>query len=110
MREVLSNQVGTRPRIPWSRASLVTIGLSVLLLASERFPAFDACVADSTCIAGAPPATLEAYLALMVVGVALAMCGVVLTLVRGRGLPKRAMILSLWPGPRAPTHFKPSST
>ncbi len=75
----------------------MTTCLSVLLLAGEWFAAFDACVADSTCNAGAPPAMLETYLALMDVVGALAMCGVTLTLVRGRGLPRRAVILWLWP-------------
>ncbi|MGP8076952.1 MAG: hypothetical protein ACLP8Y_09570 [Thermoplasmata archaeon] len=81
--------------IVWSGAILVTIGLSVLLLAGEWFAAFDACVANPTCNAGAPPATLEAYIGLMVVGVGLAVVGVTIALTRGRGLPKRAMILWL---------------
>ena len=110
MREGISNQVGTRPRIPWSGASLVTTGLSVLLLAGEWFAAFDTYVAESTCNAVAPPATLETYLALMAVGVALAACGVTLTLALGRGLPRRATILWLWPCPRGPAHLKPYST
>ena len=73
----------------------MTIGLSVLLLAGEWFEAFNACVANPTCNAGTPPPMLETYLALMVTGVALAVCGVTVTLARGRGLQRRAMILWL---------------
>ncbi|MGP8158940.1 MAG: hypothetical protein ACLPWO_04965 [Thermoplasmata archaeon] len=96
MREGISNNSsGTSSRIVWSGAILVTIGLSVLLLSGEWFAAFDACVANSTCKAGAPPSTLETYLALMVVGVGLSVFGVTIGLVRGRGEPRRAMILWL---------------
>ncbi|MGD0588577.1 MAG: hypothetical protein ABSA63_07295 [Thermoplasmata archaeon] len=98
MREGISNNPnpsGTSSRIVWSGVALATIGLSVLLLAGEWFAAFDACVANPTCIAGAPPSTLETCLALMVVGVALVVFGVTVTLVRGRGPPRRAMILWL---------------
>jgi len=96
MREGISDPPGASSRIIlWSGAILVTIGLSVLLLAGEWFAAFDACVANPTCNSAAPPATLETYLALMVVGVALVVCGVTVALVRGRGLPRRAMILWL---------------
>ena len=98
MREGISNDhpSGTSSRIiVWSGAILVAIGLSVLLLAGEWFAAFDACVANPICNGGAPPSTVESYLALMVVGVALAVCGVTVVLARGRGLPRRAMILWL---------------
>ena len=95
MREGISNLSGTNSRIVWTGAILVTIGLSVLLLAGEWFAAFDACVANPTCNAGAAPTSLETYLALMVVGVVLVVCGVTVALVRGRGPPRRAMILWL---------------
>ena len=96
MREGISNNAsGTSSRIVWSGAILVTIGLSVLLLAGEWFAAFDACVANPTCNAGASPSTLETYLALMVAGVTLAVIGVTIALTRGKGLPRRAMILWL---------------
>lgn len=96
MREgISSDPSGKSPRIVWSGAILVTIGLSLLLLAAEWFAAFDACVTNPTCNAGAAPATLETYLALMVVGVALVVCGATVALVRGRGLPRRALILWL---------------
>jgi len=95
MREGISNPAGTSSRIVWSGAILVTVGLSVLLLVGEWFAAFDACVANPTCNAAAPPSALETYLALMVVGVALVVVGVTVALVRGRGLPRRAMILWL---------------
>jgi len=71
MREGISNHPnssGTSSRIVWSGAILVTVGLSLLLLAGEWFAGFNACVANPTCNAGAPPSTLETYLALMVVG------------------------------------------
>jgi len=73
----------------------VTIGLSLLLFAGEWFATFDACVANPTCNAGASPETMEAYLAIMVAGVALAVCGVVVALFRHNGLPRRAMIVWL---------------
>jgi len=95
LRESISDQPGTSLRIVWSGAILVTFGLSVLLLAGEWFAAFDACVANPTCNAAAPPSTLETYLALMVAGVAIAVAGVTIALSRGRGLPRRAMILWL---------------
>jgi hypothetical protein len=95
MREGISNPTGTSSRIVWSGAILVTIGLSVLLLVGVWFAAFDACVANPTCNAGTQPETLETYLALMVVGVALAVVGVRIALTRGRGAPKRAIILRL---------------
>ena len=97
MREGISNDhpSGASSRIVWSGAILVTIGLSLVLLAGEWFAAFDACVANPTCNAGAPPSTLETYLALMVAGVAIAVVGVMVSLTRGRGLPRRAMILWL---------------
>jgi len=95
MREGISSPSKTSSRIVWSGAILVTIGLSVLLLAGEWFAAFDACVANPTCTAGASPSMLETYLAFMTAGVALAVVGVTVALTRGRGLPKRAMILWL---------------
>ena len=104
MREGISydQPSATSSRIVWSGAILVTIGFSLLLLAGEWFAAFDACVANPTCNAGISPSTLETYLALMVAGVALAVAGVALAvagvtiaLSRGRGLPRRAMILWL---------------
>lgn len=96
MREGISNNpLGTKSRIVWSGAILVTLGLSILVLAGEWFAAFDACVANPTCNAGAPPSTLETYLALMVGGVALVVVGVTVALTRGRGLPRRALILWL---------------
>ncbi len=97
MREGISNNLssGTSSRIVWSGAILVTIGLSVLLLAVEWFAAFDACVANPTCNSGVPPEILSGYLALMVVGVSLAVVGVTIALTRRRDLPRRAMILWL---------------
>ena len=96
MREGISSSTpGRNPRIVWTGAILVIIGLSVLLAAGEWFATFDACVANPACNAGASPDTLEGYLALMVVGVALAVCGVVVSFYREKGLPRRAMILWL---------------
>jgi hypothetical protein len=95
MREGISDPSARNPRIVWTGAILVTIGLSLLLFAGEWFAAFDACAANPTCNAGAPPAILEGYLALMVAGIALAVVGVTIALTRGRGLPRRAMILWL---------------
>jgi hypothetical protein len=95
MREGISNPSGTSSRIVWSGAILVTIGLSVLLFAGEWFAAFDACVANPTCNAAAPPAALESYLGLMILGVWLVVVGVTIALTRRRGEPRRAMILWL---------------
>lgn len=90
-----SDPSARNPRIVWTGAILVTIGLSLLLFAGEWFATFDACVANPTCNAGASPDTLTGYLALMVAGVALAVCGVVVAFYRQKGLPRRAMILWL---------------
>jgi hypothetical protein len=95
MREGISSPTGTNSRIVWSGAILVTIGLSLLLFAGEWFAAFDACVANPTCNAGATPEILTGYLALLVVGIALAVAGVTIALGRRRDLPRRAMILWL---------------
>jgi hypothetical protein len=95
MREGISNPSGTSSRFVWSGAILVTIGLSVLLFAGEWFAAFVACVANPTCNGGASPSTLEAYLGLIVVGFGLAVVGVTVVLIQGRGEPRRAMILWL---------------
>jgi len=90
-----SDPSARNPRIVWTGAILVTIGLSLLLFAGEWFATFDACVANPTCNAGASPDTMEGYLALMVAGVALAVCGVAAAFYREKGLPRRAMILWL---------------
>jgi len=90
-----SDPSARNPRIVWTGAILVTIGLSLLLFAGEWFATFDACVADPTCNAGAPPGTLEGYLAFMVAGVALAVCGVIVAFYREKGLPRRMMIIWL---------------
>jgi hypothetical protein len=39
-----------RPRVLWSGATLLAVGLSVLLLVCEWFAAFDACLANPACI------------------------------------------------------------
>jgi len=91
----ISDPSTRNPRIVWTGAILVTIGLSLLLFACEWFATFDACVANPTCNAGATPGTLEGYLALVVAGVGLAVCGVVVGFYRKKGLPRRAMILWL---------------
>jgi xanthine/uracil permease len=90
-----SDPSARNPRIVWTGAILVTIGLSLLLLAGEWFATFDACVANPTCNAGASSDTLAGYLALIVAGVVLAVCGVVVAFYREKGPPRRAMILWL---------------
>jgi hypothetical protein len=62
----------------WTGAILLTVGLSVALLVGECFAAFDARLAN---LARDPPGslpTIEGYLRLMIVGVALAVVGTVL--------------------------------
>jgi len=83
------------PRMVWTGAILLTIGLSLLLFAGEWFATFDACVANPTCTAGVPPSAIETYLALMVIGAALVVVGVTVAFYREKGLPRRAMILWL---------------
>jgi len=90
-----SDPSARNPRIIWTGAILVVVGLSLLLFVGEWFATFDACVANPTCIAGASPDTITGYLALMVAGVALAVAGVVVAFYRCEGLPRRAMILWL---------------
>ncbi len=91
----ISDPSRRNPRIVWTGAILVTIGLSLLLLAGEWFAMFDACVANPTCNAGVSSDTATGYLALMVAGLALAVCGVVVAFNWREGLPHRAMILWL---------------
>jgi len=95
MREGISDQSVKSSRVVWSGAILVTFGLSPLLLAGEWFAAFDACVANPTCNAGATPDTVTSYLGLMVAGVALTVTGVTIVLTRKKDLPRRAMIVWL---------------
>jgi len=95
MREGISDPSTRNQRIVWTGAILVTIGLSLLLLASEWFATFDACVANPACTAGASSDTITGYLALMVAGVALSVAGVVVAFYREKALPRRAMILWL---------------
>ena len=95
MREVASGQWGINARVVWSGVILVVTGLSVLLLVGEWFAMYDACLANPDCNAGVPVFTLESYLAFMVIGVALSAVGVTIIFSRGRGPPKRAMILWL---------------
>jgi len=75
----------------------MTIGFSLVLLVGEWFGAFDACLANPIC---APPdsvSTLEGYLGLMIVGVALAVGGAIL-------------LLDLWIGPARAAHLKTPSS
>ena len=85
MREGIWNQSGTRPRILWSGAMLVTIGISVLLLVGEWFAAFDACLANPSCAPPASGSTLEGFLALLITGVGIAVGGGIITLIGFRG-------------------------
>jgi hypothetical protein len=70
-----------RPRVLWSGAILLTIGLSVLLLVGEWFAAFDACLANPVCVPPDSLSPLEGMLALVVIGVGLAVGGAMLALV-----------------------------
>ena len=95
MREGVSNPSasGRNPRIAWSGVVLVAIGLSILAVMAEWFAAFDACVANPACHPGVPASTLESYLALMVVGIALTVVGAVVGVIGARGQLRRAMII-----------------
>jgi hypothetical protein len=81
MREGIPNPSGTSSRIVWSGAILVSIGISILLLVGEWFAAFDACLANPTCVAPTSALTLESYLGLMIVGVSVTVIGVTIALV-----------------------------
>jgi hypothetical protein len=81
MREGIGTQSSTRPRILWSGAILLSIGLSVLLLVGEWFAAFDACLANPVCIPPGSVSTLESFLALVLVGVGAAVGGAMIVLV-----------------------------
>ena len=91
MREGIWNQPGTRPRILWSGAILVTIGLSILLLVGEWFAAFDACLANPTCVPSSSVSTLEGFLALMVIGVGITVGGATIAMVGFRSGPTGPM-------------------
>jgi hypothetical protein len=76
----------------WTGAILLTIGLSLVLLIGEWFAAFDACLTNPVC---APPdsvSTLEGYLGLMIVGVALVVGGTVFLLVSWHGPARAAQV------------------
>ncbi len=85
MRDGIANQSGTRPRILWSGAILVAIGLSVPLLVGEWFAAFDACLANPACAPPGSLSTLEGFLALMMVGMGITVGGATIALVGLRG-------------------------
>jgi hypothetical protein len=87
MREGIWKQAGTRPRILWSGAVLVAIGLSVLLLVGEWFAAFDACLANPTCSPPGSTSTLEGFLALMVIGMGITVGGAIIAMVGFRSGP-----------------------
>jgi hypothetical protein len=95
MREGISGSPGSRSRFVWTGVILVIIGVSVVVLIGEWFAMYDACVANPTRDAGAPVGTLETYLGFMVLGVVLAVLGVVLALTNARGEPHRALIVWL---------------
>ncbi len=94
MRESIWNRPGTSPRILASGAILVVIGLTVLLAVAEWFAAFDACLANPTCVAPASTATIEGFLALMGVGVGIVVSGAAIA------------AFALRPGPIGPTPSK----
>ncbi len=77
-----------RPRVLWSGAILLAVGLSVLLLVDEWFAALDACLANPVCVTSGSLPTLEGFLGLLVAGVGLAVGGAMIALVglRGSGL------------------------
>ena len=93
MREGISKDhpSGTSSRIVWSGAILVTIGLSVLLLAGEWFADFDACLANPTCVPPSSGSTLESFLALMVIGIGITVGGAMITMVGFRSGPSGMM-------------------
>jgi hypothetical protein len=89
MREGISNvrSSETSSRIVWSGAILVTVGLSALLLAGEWFAAFDACVANPTCVPPDSVSTLEGYLEMMVAGVGVTVIGATIVVIGIRSGP-----------------------
>ena len=95
MREGMSDPMVTSSRTVWSGVILVIVGLSALLLVGEWFAMYDACVANPDCNAEVPPSILEAYLGLLVAGVAFTVGGVTIAL-KGRAEHlRRAMIVWL---------------
>jgi len=76
----------------WTGAILLTIGLSLVLLVGEWFAAFDACLANSVCTPADSVSTLEGYLGLMIVGIALAVGGTVFLLVSRPGPARAAQV------------------
>jgi uncharacterized protein (DUF2062 family) len=59
----------------WSGAILLAIGLSLLLFVGEWFAAVDACIANPVCVPAVSAATFEAFLALMTLGMGVAIGG-----------------------------------
>ena len=64
-----------KPRMLWTGAILLAVGLSLRLLVGEWFATFDACVANALCRATACADTLADLLGLQVIGVVLAVWG-----------------------------------
>ncbi len=87
MREGSWNQPTTRPRILWSGAILVVIGLILMLSVAEWFAAFDARLANPTCKAPTSTATIDWFLGLMGVGVGIIVAGVAISLLGSRNGP-----------------------
>ena len=75
MREGIWNQTGTRPRILWSGAILVAIGVILVSSVAEWFAAFDTCLANPICVAPVSPTTIEGFLAMMGAGVGITVGG-----------------------------------
>lgn len=81
------------PRIVWSGAILIVVGLSLTTVLGEWFATYDASVANPICYAGASVATIETYLGRMVVGIGLVVAGFIVALKGARGELRRAMII-----------------
>jgi hypothetical protein len=91
----VSNPPKRDPRILWTSATLVIVGLSLLTRAAEWFATFDACVANPACTPGTSSPTLESYLGIMMVGITLTDLGLAIAFHYRRGVPRRALILWL---------------
>ena len=86
MRDTSSDTSRDRPKL-WTGAILLVIGLSLVLIVSQWFAMFDACVANPTCHATGSADVDTGFLAVEVMGIIVSVVGTVCLSTCGRGRP-----------------------
>jgi len=65
------------PRLLATGTILLAVGLTLAAVVAEWFAAFDACLASASCVAPGSAATLSWFLGLLVIGVLIAIVGII---------------------------------